>query len=95
MSLDANKDQYHHFFVRSEAWYELNNRIFIIMDFMPLGNLQRNLHDEPLPDFEGRQITEQVLEAVWCMHESGFLHYDLKPSVCIYGEILAIFLAGI
>ncbi|KAH7266020.1 kinase-like domain-containing protein [Fusarium solani] len=72
--------KYRHCFVRSEGWYELNDRIFIIMKYMPLGDLQINLNDEPLSEFEGRQITEQVLEAVGFMHNSGFLHYDLKPS---------------
>lgn len=81
--------------MHSEAWYEINDRIFFTMDFMPLGDLQRNLNDEPLPEFEGRQIAEQVLEAVEFMHNNGFLHYDLKPSVRLYGEILTTFLTGL
>ncbi|KAI8725513.1 Protein kinase domain-containing protein [Fusarium sp. LHS14.1] len=72
--------KYRHCFVRSEAWYELNGRIFMAMEFMPLGDLQTNLQDKPLSEFEGRQITEQLLEAVGFMHNSGFLHCDLKPS---------------
>ncbi|KAM6528853.1 hypothetical protein FALCPG4_009808 [Fusarium falciforme] len=50
------------------------------MEFMPLGDLQTNLQGKPLSEFEGRQIIEQVLEAVGFMHSSGFLHQDLKPS---------------
>ena len=80
--------------MRSEAWYELNGRIFMAMEFMPLGDLQTNLQDEPLSEFEGRQIAEQVLEAVGFMHYSGFLHCDLKPSVCLQDEHFATFLTG-
>ncbi|WAO89925.1 Protein kinase domain-containing protein [Fusarium falciforme] len=72
--------KYRHCFVRSEAWYELNGRIFMAMEFMPQGDLQTNLQGKPLSEFEGRQIIEQVLEAVGFMHSSGFLHQDLKPS---------------
>jgi len=95
LSLDSNKEQYRHCFVRSEAWYELNGRIFMAMEFMPLGDLQTNLQGKPLSEFKGRQITEQVLEAVGFMHSSEFLHQDLKPAVCLSGENLATFLTGL
>lgn len=81
--------------MRSEGWYELNDRIFIIMEYMPLGDLQINLNDEPLSEFEGRQITEQVLEAIGFMHNSGFLHCDLKPSVFLHEKHFTTFLTSL
>ncbi|RSL49799.1 hypothetical protein CEP53_009030 [Fusarium sp. AF-6] len=72
--------KYNHCFVSSQGWYELKNRTFVTMEFLELGDLQSNLNDEPLSEFEARQITRQVLEGVGYMHDNGFLHQDLKPS---------------
>lgn len=74
-------EQYKHCFVSSQGWYEHQDSVFITMEFLPLGDLQRYLM-RPLPECQAKQITEQVLEGLQFMHDNGFIHRDLKPAVC-------------
>ncbi|CAM1507760.1 Fc.00g046080.m01.CDS01 [Cosmosporella sp. VM-42] len=71
--------RYKHCFVSSKGWYELEDSVFITMEFLELGDLQRYL-TQPLPESEGKQITEQILEGLGFMHDNGFIHRDLKPA---------------
>jgi len=83
MELEAvakfSNPKYSHCFVRSDGWYEIGDAIFISMEFIPLGDLQRQVKT-PLPESEVRDITSQLLEALEHMHENGFVHRDLKPG---------------
>lgn len=83
MELEAvakfSNPKYSHCFVRSDGWYEIGDAIFISMEFIPHGDLQRQLK-APLPESEVRDITSQLLEALEHMHENGFVHRDLKPG---------------
>lgn len=36
---------------------------------------------DSLPEFEAVKILKQVLEGIKFMHDSGFMHLDLKVSV--------------
>ncbi|KAK3985911.1 kinase-like domain-containing protein [Cladorrhinum sp. PSN332] len=74
-----SRPQYSHCFVRSDGWFEDEHSVFIIMEFLELGDLQRYL-DHPLSEYETREITKQVLEGLTYMHENGFIHRDLKPE---------------
>lgn len=69
----------------SFGWYERDDTLFIAMEYLEQGDLQRHLSSapEPLPEHEAGQITFQVLEGLSFMHESRFAHRDLKPGVCI------------
>jgi serine/threonine protein kinase len=71
--------RYSHCFVRSDGWFENEHSIFIAMEHIELGDLQRHL-TQALPEPEVRQITIQVLEGLSFMHENGFVHRDLKPG---------------
>ncbi|CAH0018935.1 unnamed protein product [Clonostachys rhizophaga] len=71
--------KYSHCFVRSDDWYESKDTIFIIMEYMELGDLQNYL-TRPFPEAEVQQIVSQLLEGLEFMHSSGFIHRDLKPS---------------
>jgi len=72
--------QYRHCFVASSGWFDDDEFVFIAMEYFPLGDLEAYL-DKPLPESQARQIAHQILEAIAFMHESGFAHRDLKPSV--------------
>jgi serine/threonine protein kinase len=72
--------QYRHCFVSSSGWFDNDEFVFITMEYFPLGDLEQYL-DKPLPELQARQIAYQVLEAISFMHESGFVHRDLKPNV--------------
>jgi calcium/calmodulin-dependent protein kinase I len=69
--------------VRSTGWFEQEHSIYIAMEYLELGDLQRYLA-VPLPESDARQITSQVLEGLGFMHENGFVHRDIKPGVSGY-----------
>ncbi|ETS80188.1 hypothetical protein PFICI_07717 [Pestalotiopsis fici W106-1] len=71
--------KYSHCFVQSHGWFELGDSIFISMEYLSNGDLQRHLH-AALKEPEARQITSQVLEGLTFMHDNGFVHRDLKPG---------------
>lgn len=52
------------------------------MEYLNHGDLQNYLsHTPQLSEPEGRDISFQILEGLHCMHQNGFAHRDLKPSV--------------
>lgn len=53
------------------------------MEYHQWGDLSRHLYS-PLPEDEVRQIISQVVEGIVYMHEKGFIHRGLKPSVSIF-----------
>jgi serine/threonine protein kinase len=54
------------------------------MEFLPHGDLEKYLYNKhTLPEPEVQQIAFQVLEGLKSMHENGFAHRDLKPSVSV------------
>jgi serine/threonine protein kinase len=67
-------------FVKTLGWYETERSVFIVMEHMKYGSLASHLH-RPLPEEEVKHITFQVLEGLASLHESGFVHRDLKPDV--------------
>ncbi|UKZ73157.1 hypothetical protein TrVFT333_000798 [Trichoderma virens FT-333] len=71
--------RYNYCFVQSYGWFESGDSIFISMEYLELGDLQRHLI-KPLPESEAQQITLQVLEGLKYMHENGFVHRDVKPA---------------
>jgi serine/threonine protein kinase len=72
--------QYEECFVKSFGWYESPEHIFIAMEYLPHGDLQRYL-GSPLNESEAQLIVHQTLEGLVFMHERGFAHRDLKPAV--------------
>jgi serine/threonine protein kinase len=69
-------------FVKSFGWYENHESVFIAMEYFPFGDLQNYL-SLPLAEKEVQQITFQVLEGLSFMHDNGFAHRDLKPTVSL------------
>ncbi|KAK1758922.1 kinase-like domain-containing protein [Echria macrotheca] len=71
--------RYAHCFVRSHGWYGYGDAVYITMEYLEHGDLQRYL-TRPLPEAEAREITSQVLEGLKHMHDNRFVHRDLKPG---------------
>jgi tRNA A-37 threonylcarbamoyl transferase component Bud32 len=51
------------------------------MEYLENGDLG-NYINNPIPETEAAGIIRQLLEGLGYMHESGFVHRDLKPEVC-------------
>jgi serine/threonine protein kinase len=70
-------------FVESFGWYEGSGFLSIVMEYCPLGDLQRFLiKNTRLPESDTREIMCQVVKGLQFMHDEGFAHRDLKPGVC-------------
>lgn len=78
---EADRVQYEGLFVRSFGWYDNKDSVFIAMEHIVLGDLQKHLK-QALPEDEAAGVVKQVLEGLECMHDNGFAHRDLKPEVC-------------
>ncbi|KAL3302215.1 calcium/calmodulin-dependent protein kinase type 1B [Colletotrichum asianum] len=76
--------QYTPSFVQSYGWFESSEAMFIAMEYVPHGDLQRYL-SSPIAEDEARIITRQLAEGLHHMHMNGFTHRDLKP-----GNILVV-----
>jgi WD40 repeat protein len=68
---------------------------FLVLPYYPSGNLAGYLrtHQEPVPARLAANITAQLADAVYYMHEAGMLHRDIKPSNILLetkGERVAI-----
>ncbi|KAK7428013.1 hypothetical protein QQZ08_005444 [Neonectria magnoliae] len=72
-------ERFVHCFVRSFGWFENDTHLFIAMEYLKHGDLQRYLA-KPFPEPEARQVVLQVVEALDFMHGSDFVHRDLKPG---------------
>ena len=80
--------QYERCFVKSFGWYDNDENIFLTMEYMPHGDLQKYI-GSPFPEKETQCIVVQILEGLQFMHDHGFAHRDLKPDV----SNLALFMA--
>jgi serine/threonine protein kinase len=70
-------------FVEFFGWFKDGSDVFLAMEYVPLGDLERNVvaHSGKIPEIEARDITEQILWGLEIMHAESFAHRDLKPQV--------------
>jgi len=54
------------------------------MEYLPSGDLYAFISNgTTLSESESQDITYQILEGLFLMHDNGFTHRDLKPQVCL------------
>ena len=72
-------------FVDFFGWFKNGSDVFLAMEYIPLGDLEKNVkvHSGRIPEIEARDITEQILSGLEIMHAESFAHRDLKPQVMI------------
>ncbi|PPJ54314.1 hypothetical protein CBER1_06135 [Cercospora berteroae] len=76
-----SKPEYEPFFVQSEGWYEAEDIVCIIMEFIQHGSLHDYVRQsQALPEPEAQLIVSQILRGIAHMHRAGYTHRDLKPQ---------------
>jgi serine/threonine protein kinase len=77
---DAHVPEYEQHFVRCLGWFDDATHLYITMDFIEGGDLQKYINiQRSLPEREAASITAQTARALQYMHQRGFAHRDLKP----------------
>ena len=74
-------------FVEFYGWFTDGPEVFLAMEFVQLGDLEKNVmaHSGKIPESEARDIAAQIISALEIMHAVKFAHRDLKPQVYIPG----------
>jgi serine/threonine protein kinase len=70
-------------FVEFFGWFEDTESVYLVMEYVPLGDLEDNVPPKAgaIKEPEIRDITVQILEGLKIMHQEAFVHRDLKPKV--------------
>lgn len=69
-------------FVEFFCWFKSTSDVFLAMEYMPLGNLEKNVAaSRTVPEAQARDIVGQILLGLEIMHAQSFAHRDLKPQV--------------
>nr|CCC91692.1 putative protein kinase [Trypanosoma congolense IL3000] len=73
--------------VRLEETFHDEQNLWIVMEYMAGGELQRALkRDGSFTELQTRRITMQLLFALEFIHQKGIVHRDLKPENCLLSE---------
>ncbi|KAK1236934.1 hypothetical protein MKX08_007882 [Trichoderma sp. CBMAI-0020] len=69
-------------FVKLLGWYDTDSSLYIAMEYVPLGDLEKYMSDNgPMPEKDAQQVSFQVLQGLSYMHREGFAHRDIKPGL--------------
>jgi serine/threonine protein kinase len=62
-------------FVEFLGWFEDGIDVFFTMEYLRLGDLERNIPEGgKLPEFEVQQITKHILDGLQIMHKQSYAH---------------------
>ena len=79
--LKIMKQLHHPNIVQYEDYHEFEQWIYIFMEYVPHGELSKELRDHgPLPEPMVQTITRQVLHALEYLHRRNITHRDIKPD---------------
>lgn len=73
--------QYPEYFVQFFGWWEDNENLYFVMEYVDGGNLMTLILEKDLMEDDVKVITRQLLEELRIMHQNNFCHRDLKPKV--------------
>jgi eukaryotic-like serine/threonine-protein kinase len=67
--------------VKVYDWFDENNTVYIVMEFIPGKSLHKILQEEgKLPEDRVKRYFIQIVEALKVVHANNFLHRDIKPD---------------
>ena len=79
--LKIMKQLHHPNIVQYEDYHEFEQWIYIIMEYVPYGELSKELRDNgPMAEEMVQTITRQVLHALEYLHRRNITHRDIKPD---------------
>ncbi|KAF2674462.1 kinase-like protein [Microthyrium microscopicum] len=70
----------HPHIVQYEDFRDVNDHLYIMMEYVPCGDLQKYLKQGLLTEDNGMLLARQVLQALAYLHESKITHRDIKPD---------------
>ncbi|KAF4494612.1 het-s domain containing protein [Fusarium agapanthi] len=77
-------ERYSKYFVKSLGWYASSTKLYIAMEYLPVGDLYAYVHERCiLTEEECRQVICQVLSGLALMHPEGYAHRDIKPHASL------------
>ena len=78
----------HQNIVRYVEYQDYANHMYIIMEFVPGGDLQEYLaHMGPLPEPVAKRMAAQVLDALAYLHKKKITHRDIKPDNILLADL--------
>jgi len=66
--------------VRLYEWGEIGSRMYLVMEYLPGGDVGERLGRGPLPIPEAAAILVQTLDGLAACHAAGIIHRDVKPG---------------
>ncbi|KAI1470844.1 kinase-like domain-containing protein [Daldinia caldariorum] len=75
-------------FVEFFGWNEDPDRLFIAMEYVKSGDLEKCLGESLWGEKDIKETTKQILEGLQIMHHESIAHPDLKPQVIIFPLII-------
>lgn len=77
----------HPFIVKLEAAFQTQDKLFLILEYMPGGDLDYHLHrEQTFSEDRARIYTAEVLLALEELHKKDILYRDLKPENVVLGQ---------
>ncbi|KAK6440473.1 Protein kinase protein rad53 [Oleoguttula sp. CCFEE 5521] len=78
--------------VQYVEYQDVGHHLYIIMEFVPCGDLQQYLHrnpgpPEPIPEDLGRKMSAQVFDALDYLHKKKITHRDIKPDNILIADL--------
>ncbi|MDJ0897646.1 MAG: caspase family protein [Xenococcus sp. MO_188.B8] len=67
--------------VKVYEWFQANNTVYIVMEFLPGKSLYDLLREEgPLPESRVKKYFLEIAQALKVIHSNNLLHRDIKPD---------------